>query len=76
MSTTLETLGINKMSIDDRIALIEEIWDSVVAEQEQTPLTEAQKTELDRRLAAYEENPANVIPWEQIKAKALARFSK
>ena len=67
MSTTLETLGINKMSIDDRITLIEEIWDSVMAEQEETPLTEAQKAELDRRMVAYEENPANAQGLTEIK---------
>ena len=76
MSTTLEALGINKMSTDERIALIQEIWDSLTTEQEQSPLTEAQTAELDRRLAAHDENPADVIPWEQIKAEALARLSE
>lgn len=74
MSTTLESLGIDKMSVNDRIALVQEIWDSIVAEQEQASLTEAQKADLDRRLAAHQENPAAVVSWEQIKAEALARF--
>ena len=76
MSTSLETLGIDKMSTDERIALIQDIWDSLEAEQQQAPLTEAQKAELDRRLSAHQENPSAVIPWEQIKAEALARFSE
>lgn len=32
------------------------------------PLREAQRTELDDRVARYKENPANVIPWEQVRA--------
>jgi len=74
MSTTLEALGINSMCVDERIALIQEIWDSLEAVQEQVLLTEAQKAELDRRVAAHQENPAAVIPWEQIKTEALGRF--
>jgi putative addiction module component (TIGR02574 family) len=76
MSTTLEALGIDKMTSDEKIALIEEIWYSLEEEQQQAPITEAQKAELDRRLAAHQENPAAAIPWEQIKADALARFSE
>lgn len=32
------------------------------------PLTDAQRAELDQRIARYEQNPSDVIPWEQIKA--------
>ncbi|HEV3386851.1 MAG TPA: addiction module protein [Gemmata sp.] len=74
MSVTLESLGITQMSIDDRIALVEEILDTISADQEKLPLTDAQKAELDRRMAAYKANPTAVIPWEQIKAESLARF--
>ena len=32
-------------------------------------LTDAQKREIDRRLAAYEANPDDVIPWETIRKR-------
>ena len=35
---------------------------------EQLELTDAQREELDYRMARYEQNPANVIPWEQVRA--------
>jgi putative addiction module component (TIGR02574 family) len=38
-----------------------------------TPLTEAQRRELERRIAAHEANPSAAIPWEQVQAEALAR---
>ena len=62
------------MTIDERLALVEAIWDSIAAKPEQLPLTEAQMLELDRRLAAHKANPKDVIPWETIKAEALARM--
>ncbi len=43
--------AINAMSIDDRMRLVGAIWDGIAAEQPAPELTEAQKQELDRRLA-------------------------
>ena len=76
MSPTLETLGIDRLSVEDRLALIQAIWDSVAAEPHPPLVTEAQKQELERRLAAHRANPDDVVPWEQVKAEALARFQQ
>ena len=76
MSPTLQALGIDKMTVEERIALVQEIWDSVALEGAQIPLTEAQKQEFASRLTAYEANPRLAIPWEVVKAEALARLRK
>jgi len=76
MSTIVSTLRIDQMSVEDRIALIGEIWDTIAAAPEKIPLTEVQKAELDRRLAAYQADPTRVTPWEVVKADALARMKK
>lgn len=76
MSATLQTLGIDKMSVEDRIALLHEIWDSVADEPHPPLLSETQRQELERRLADHRANPSDVVPWEQIKAEALARFQR
>jgi putative addiction module component (TIGR02574 family) len=72
----LQKLGIDKLSVQDRIALIQAIWDSIAAELHPPLLTEAQRQEIERRLAAHEANPGDVVPWEQVKAEALARFQR
>jgi putative addiction module component (TIGR02574 family) len=46
---------------------VEEIWDSIVAEQESFAVTEAQRDELDRRLESYRTSPATGTPWEDVK---------
>jgi putative addiction module component (TIGR02574 family) len=74
MSPTLQALGIDRLSIAERIALVQEIWDSIAADVEQAPLTEAQRQEVDRRLAAHRANPQAAIPWEQVEADALAQL--
>jgi putative addiction module component (TIGR02574 family) len=73
MSERMKALGIDRMSIEERLALMHEILDSIAEEQEEVALTEAQRTELERRIAASKANPANVVPWEEIKTAALAR---
>jgi putative addiction module component (TIGR02574 family) len=40
--------------LDERIGFVEDLWDSIAAEQKALSLTPAQSTELDRRLDAYE----------------------
>ncbi len=69
MSSTLKSLGIDKLSTAERILLVEELWDSIADDAEQLPLTEAQKKDLERRLEAYEKNPKAGSSWEEVKAR-------
>lgn len=59
----------SKLSVAERIQLVEDIWDTIAAEPESLPLTEAQKQELDRRLEAYYQDPEAGVTWEELKAK-------
>jgi putative addiction module component (TIGR02574 family) len=67
MSTTLSLAEILQLSVDERIQLVQDIWDSIAAVPEAIRLTDAQRQELDRRLAEYEKNPDEGIPWEEFK---------
>ncbi len=73
MGVSMKELGIDKFTAEDRFTLLQEIWDSLVPDVERSPITVAQQRELERRLAAHEASPGNVIPWEVVKAQALAR---
>lgn len=74
MTPTAESLGITGLSREQRIALVQEIWDTIAAEQSPPLLTEAQRRELQRRVAEDDAHPEDVIPWEQVKTQALARL--
>ena len=63
-----------KLSVEERIELVEAIWDSIAASNAAPPLTQAQKVELDRRLADHEANPEDVVLWEEVKADAMTRM--
>jgi putative addiction module component (TIGR02574 family) len=76
MSPTVKSLGIDQMPRDVRIALVQEIWDTIAAEANVLPLSEMQRRELERRLADDDANPDDVTQWEQVEAEILARLRK
>ena len=61
---------------DERRWLVEEIAASLPGQQEDFSLTEAQKMELDRRLAEYGENPDDVVSWDEVKSGLQKRFPR
>ncbi len=69
MEQCLTPSEIKKLSVAERILIVEEIWDSIAAEQESVQLTEAQKTELDRRSASCDASPNEGKSWEEIKRR-------
>ena len=44
---------LQQLTVDERIKLVEDLWDSIAADQGALPITADQRTELDRRLNAY-----------------------
>ncbi len=58
---------IRKLSVAERILLVEEIWDSIARENEAFELSEAEKEELDRRSQSF----SQARTWEEIKAEFL-----
>lgn len=65
------TEAARKLSIADRITLVEEIWDTIAEENQAFELTDAQKRELDRRLESSQANPGQGRTWEDIKAEFM-----
>jgi putative addiction module component (TIGR02574 family) len=71
MSTVIDYSG---LSVSERIQLVEDIWDSIAGESlDAFPLSEAQKTELYRRVEAHRTDPGTAVPWEQVRAKLFKR---
>jgi putative addiction module component (TIGR02574 family) len=67
--TKRDLASILELSIPERIQLAQDIWDSIAAESEKLPLSDAHREELDRRLAAYRADPTARAPWEVVRAR-------
>lgn len=59
------------LPVSERIQLVEDLWDSIAAESDSIRLSEAQTTELDRRLDRFEEAPGEGVEWSALKARIL-----
>jgi putative addiction module component (TIGR02574 family) len=62
-----------KLSVSERIQLVQEIWDSIAEVPESVPLTDEQKAELDRRLDAYHMDPNAGSPWSVVRERFKSR---
>jgi len=74
MPISIKSLGIDRLDVEERLALVEEIWDSIAEECAAVPLTEPQRTELDRRIADHETSPHDVVPWNEVRASIAQRL--
>ena len=76
MNVSAKSLGIDRLDVDLRLALVEEIWASIWADAMVFPLTDAQRTELDRRVADDDAFPDDVLPWNDVKAAVRGRLGR
>jgi putative addiction module component (TIGR02574 family) len=74
VTVTVKSLGIDRLPREQQLALVQELWDTIAAEPDGTLLSEEQRQELRRRIAEDDASPDDGIPWEQVKAQALARL--
>lgn len=73
MSRRLKALGIDQLSVAERILLVEEIWDSIVVEAKDLPLPESQEQDLERRLGEYNDNPKAGSSWIDDSARIRSK---
>jgi putative addiction module component (TIGR02574 family) len=55
-----------------RVEIAQEIWESVFESPDGVALTNAQKEELERRWSAFQQNPDEGEPWEDVKRSMLS----
>src|ERR1700746_2884873 len=57
---------IDSLCAAEKAELLDPVWESLEADA--LSLTEAQRAELDYRIARHEQSPSDVLPWEQVRA--------
>ena len=57
---------IDSLSPAEKAELLDTVWESLEADA--ASLTDAQRAELDYRIARHEQNNSDVISWEQVRA--------
>ena len=57
------------LPMDERIQLVEDVWESIAETPDAITLTDEQRQELDRRLDARARGDWNGSPWEVVKQR-------
>lgn len=72
MGASMQELGIDRLTREQRIALALEIWESL-GDERPTGLSDAQRAELARRDAELDADPGRAVTWEQIRSAVEGR---
>jgi putative addiction module component (TIGR02574 family) len=66
-------ININDLKPEERLRMIEELWDSLSEQSGNVPITASQREELDRRLDDLERSGPEGIPWEDVLEQIRTR---
>ena len=65
---------IKKLSLQERILIVEDIWDSIMLSNEQLSMTEKQKKDLDKRLTDDENDQTSGSDWPEVKNRIESKL--
>jgi len=65
----MDTIDIASLSPEQRLRLLEQIWDSLAITPDAVPITSAQREELSRRLDELDRVGPVGIPWDEVLSK-------
>ena len=65
---------LRELPVEERIKLVEDLWDSIAADKKALPVTPEQRAELDRRLDAYEMDKNDGRPAADVIADVRRRL--
>ena len=69
MSQPLSITEMMRLSVAERIELVEDIWDSIAEVPESVELSDDEKKLLNSRLISYRNDPNSGSPWSDVKAR-------
>ena len=65
MDERAENTGNDRLSVAERIILVQDIWDSIAADQGHLAISESQKADLDMRMNEHLASPTEGSSWDQ-----------
>ena len=76
MGVSAKSLGLDELPVEDKLDLINDLWEGIVASEEVVPISDELAAELDRRLAAYRADPSRTVSPEQLRARIRAEIGE
>jgi len=63
----VSTTEIAKLPVEDRLKLVDFIWDTILADTDGPPITDDLRQFIDERLADIKRNPNDQCSWEEFR---------
>jgi putative addiction module component (TIGR02574 family) len=68
-------IDIDALDFEERLQLIEALWDSLSNDPSRVPLSPQQRQELDVRLDRIDAGDNTGIPWEEVLSRVQGRIA-
>jgi putative addiction module component (TIGR02574 family) len=68
-----QTVEFEQLSTSEKILRLQDQWDRIAENPDEVEVTEAQRSELDTRLAAAEQKPDDAVPWTTVQTELRAK---
>ena len=65
--TVSEIENVLKLPVEQRILLVEDVWDSIRPQSQRVPVPESHKKELDCRFKKYQNDPSALLTDQQLR---------
>jgi len=69
----IKIADIKAMTVEQRLDLIEQVWDTLVETPDAIPVPDWHKDALEKRLQAFEENPEAGASWDEVEKRVTRR---
>ena len=64
---------IKNLSLPEKILFVEDLWDSIAADEDSIPIPESHKSELDKRLKRYKSDPGTLLSLSELQERINKR---
>ena len=64
---------ITRLSASEKILLVEDIWDSIAADESSVPIPRSHVAELEERLSRYTSTPGDLLSMDELSTKINSR---
>jgi putative addiction module component (TIGR02574 family) len=73
MNRHMDPDDLRTLPVDDRLKLIEDLWDSIDADTATLPLPDWHRDEIDRRLDALNAGGSAGAPWNEVRERIVRK---
>ncbi len=64
-------IDIDRLTVGERLELIEQVWESLRRGTGALPLSDAERAVIEARRAEHRADPGAALPWETVRAELL-----